>query len=120
MKFLEWFGRPLFGRRKPKKVKLPEPTVEEKRKILLLANTGKHIILYKALTVQPIISKQLQYDYVSGNRYMADVVENHITSSETIEGTLIDADTTMVNVDNKWYIFGHNEPEKIYECNIIK
>jgi hypothetical protein len=102
-----------------------ELTSEEKREKTLKENIGKHIVLYKAKTVQTVTERHPVFDYtndISSTRYVSyydDVAKNVVTSAETIEGTLTDADTYNVKVDDKWYRFGI-EPEKIYELNIIR
>ena len=107
-----------FLKRKVKEVKPPEPTVEEKREILLKNNIGKHIILFKAKEIHRTVQKVIKYDYDLGGNHYEDELKEYVSSAETIEGTLQDAATSMVKVDNQWYVFGY-EPEKIYECNII-
>jgi uncharacterized protein (DUF1697 family) len=104
-------------------VKPPEPTFEEKRETILKNNVGKHIILYKAKTIQAIVTKNPVYAYtqdLAGYRYISnyeDEIHSEVTSAETIEGTLQDATISAIKVDDKWYVFGY-EPEKIYEYNI--
>jgi hypothetical protein len=102
-----------------------EYTPEEKRLALLKDNIGKRIVLYKVKTTQittvrhPIFGYTNDLASVRYVSYYEEYPHEEVTSSETIEGILIDANLTMVKVDNNWYAFGYG-PEKIYELNVIK
>jgi hypothetical protein len=108
--------------------KHPKPkelTPEERREKTLKENIGKWIILYKAKIVKTIVTRDPVYAFtqdlanVEYVAYYKDNTQEVVTSAETIEGRLMDANLTMVKVDNNWYAFG-KEPEKIYEMNIIR
>jgi hypothetical protein len=105
----------------PKPIEL---TFEEKRAQKLKNEIGKHIILWKAKTLQTTITRDPEYAYTNdaaGYRYVshyADHIHDNITSAETIEGVLEDVTTEMIKVNNQWYTFGY-DAEKIYEYKII-
>ena len=105
--------------------KPPELTFEEKREMMIKINIGNPIILWKAKTLETIVTRDPVFDYTNdaANTCYVSHYEDHkhtnITSAETIEGILSNVTQKMICVDNKWYTFGY-EPEKYMNINLYQ